>query len=326
MPTLKRFILIQLIMISLLIVAGCGDMAHQGNLEKVGMLVEGTIKEKSWDTKGYEGLQHIKDSFDVDVFYKENVKTEQDVLDAVDEFAHKGVNLIFGHSSSFGKYFVDISELYPDVHFVYFNGSYSSNNVTSFNFNGHVMGFFAGMVAGKMTLTDQVGIIAAYEWQPEVEGFYEGVKFQNPSANVLIDYVHDWNETEKAVDMYEEMKKKRADVFYPVGDAFSKKILELAANDYLYAIGYVMDQSNVDPDAVLTSTVQHVDMLYSLAAEKFNKSKLKGKVYSFDFKNNIISLSPFSRIVPESFQLTLNKAIDEYKETGLLPNQYADQQ
>lgn len=318
---LKKLYAIFLVISVLFMMVGCNKLTETGHIQNVGMLVESSIDDQSWGEAGYEGLQAIEEKFDVTVFHKEGIKTQQQVTDAVDEFVNNGVNLIFGHSSTYGKYFINIAKSYPDVQFVYFNGGYQAENVTSLNFNSHAMGFFGGMVAGKMTQTNQIGIIAAYEWQPEIEGFYEGVKFENPDASVHIDYVKDWSDENTALKMYKRMKKQDVDVFYSTGDSFSADVIKKASEDGLYAIGYVADQSYIDEETVLTSTVQHVDKLYTLAAEKFNKGKLEGDILVFDFQDDVISLGEFSPLVPEDYQEKITDIIEEYKETALLPDE-----
>lgn len=303
-----------------MILSGCSNF-DKGKLNKAGMLVETSIHDEPWGKKGYEGLLEISEEFDVDVYFKENIQTEQDVVKAVDELVNKGVNLIFGHSNTYGKYFKEISTSYPDVHFVYFNGGEFGEDVTSLNFNSHAMGFFGGMVAGKMTKTNHVGVIGAFEWQPEIEGFYEGVKYQNPEAEVTFNYVNSWNGNGIAVKKYEQMQDERVDVFYPTGDMYSASIIERASKDGLYAIGYVSDQSDIAEKTVLTSTVQHVEKLYVLTAEKFNEGELRGGVLTFDFQDDVISLGKYSPEVPEEFQETMKEAVEAYKETGLLPNE-----
>src|SRR5699024_7972388 len=120
------------------------------------------------------------------VYLEEEIQTEYEVAKAVDEFVQKGVDLIFGHSLLYGKYFMDIAELYPDVHFVYFNGKSYADNVTSVNFNPYAVAFFGGMVAREMTASNHVGIMATDELQAEIEGCYDGVKYQNAGAKVPI--------------------------------------------------------------------------------------------------------------------------------------------
>ncbi|WP_338061874.1 BMP family ABC transporter substrate-binding protein [Virgibacillus indicus] len=320
MPVLKQIYSFFIIISIVIIAAGCSSNGND-QIQNAGMLVDGTIESQAWGEKGYEGLKQIGEEYDINVFLKENITTEQEISEAVDELVYDGVNLIFGHSSIYGSYFSELAESYPDVHFVYFNGGYYSDNVTSLNFNAHAMGFFAGMVAAEMSTANQIGMISAYQWQPEIEGFFEGVKYRNPSANVMIEFVNNWNDSETAVDLYEQMRAKGADVFYPTGDSYSKEIIQHAKKDGIHAIGYVADQSYIDEETVLTSTVQHVDKLYEYAAEKFNEGELEGKIMTFDFQDEVISLSEFSPSIPESFQDYMDDIIEEYIETDLLPNE-----
>ncbi|GGJ95335.1 transcriptional activator protein med [Lentibacillus kapialis] len=309
----------------ILVLSGCGSYFDSGNLQNVGMLMESSAHEQPWDKKGYEGLMAIEKQFNTEVYYKEDVKTQQEVRDAVDELVKNGVNLIYGHSAVYGKFFEEISNVYPEVHFVYFNGGQFTKNVTSLNFNSHAMGFFAGMLAGEMTDTNHVGVIGAFEWQPEIEGYFEGVTFQNSEAEVHLNYVNDWNAKEKATEMYNTMRGQGADVVYPTGNTYSASIIEQAAADGIHAIGYVADQSKIAEKTVLSSTVQHVEDLYTMAAGKFNDGDLRGGVTTFDFQDDVISLGEFSPEVPKDIRNYIQEEVDAYKETGLLPNERDDE-
>src|SRR5699024_11517317 len=107
-----------------------------------------------------------------------NVHTVGLIMETLGELAGQGVMLISGHGSIYGKTFTDISSTYADIQFVYFIGGYYADNVTRLTFNSHAMGFCGGMVASQMTETNEVGIIAAYECQPEIEGFFVGAEYQ----------------------------------------------------------------------------------------------------------------------------------------------------
>ncbi len=177
------------------------------------------------------------------------------------------------------------------------------------------------MMAGKMTGTNHVGVLGTFEWQPEIEGFYEGVKYQNQSAEVAISYNNSWNDKQKAMTMYENMQSKNVDVVYPTGDAYSTSIIEQASDDGIYTVGYVADQSSIAEETVLTSTVQHVSELYEMAADKYNEGDLRGGVLTFDFQDDVISLGKFSPDVPEEFRKNILEEVQAYKDTGLLPNE-----
>ncbi|MFD1335691.1 BMP family ABC transporter substrate-binding protein [Oceanobacillus iheyensis] len=311
---------IAILFISVCTLSACSYF-ESGNIQNVGFLVETDIDENPWTQTGYEGMQQIEDKYQVDVMYKENIQSMQDVRVAVDELAQDGVNLIFGHSNMYGEYFMELSDSYPDVHFVYMNGGEVKSNVTSLNFDGHAMGFFAGMVAGQMTMNNDVGIIAAHSWQPEIEGFYEGVKYISPTTEIELDYLNDWNNTELALKVYEEMEEEGVDVFYPIGNSFSEPIIKKAQEDNLYAIGYLTNQTELAPDTVLTSTLQHIDQLYLHITDLFDKSELQGEIYNFDFQDEFVGLGEFNETISDEFQEKIKSDIQRFKETGNLPNE-----
>lgn len=315
---LKRF---GLLLLCLLLLGGCSQTLTNNRIEKVGLLVPETISDQVWGTKGYRGLLQIQSSLNVDVFYKEGMNSLKTVEEAVKEFNDQGVNLIYGHGNEYAAYFNEISEVYPDIHFISFNGDAKKDNTTSLNFNAYAMGFFGGMVASHMSKTGRVGIVAAYEWQPEVEGFYEGALFENKDIEVDIRYIGHWDDEKKALEILDEVLLEDADVIYPAGDGFNVPIIERVKDKGLYIIGYISDQSDLGESTVLTSTVQHVDDLYELTAGKFNDGELDSGNLSFDFEDDVISLGKFSPKVDSSYREKVTEYITQYKETGKLPNQ-----
>lgn len=312
---------IGIILMSIFLLVSCGQSPTEGKLKKVGLLVPETINDQVWGTKGYKGVLNIQSRFNVEVFYKEGMITEPVVDRAVRDFDQKGVNLIFGHGNEYAKFFNHLAHKYPHIHFVSFNGDAKEPNTTTLNFEGYAMGFFGGMVAAHMTKTNHVGIVAAYDWQPEVKGFYEGVRYQNRNVKIETSYVGQWDDNEKALQLLDGIVKNNADVVYPAGDGYNVALIEKLKEEGLYAIGYVSDQSDLGKTTVLTSTVQHVDALYELVAEKYNNDELQSGNLSFDFKDNVISLGKFSPVVDKKFINKLNAKIEEYKKTGKLPNE-----
>ncbi|MBM4764240.1 BMP family ABC transporter substrate-binding protein [Bacillus sp. B15-48] len=315
---LKRF---GLILFSLLLLGGCTKPLSTGNIEKVGLLLPDTINEQVWGAKGYRGLLKIQSQFNVDVYYREGITTLMQVEEAVKQFADKGVNLVFGHGNEYAVHFNNISEEYPSIHFVSFNGDAKNENTTSLNFEAYAMGFFGGMVAAHMSNTNHIATIAAFEWQPEVEGFYEGASFYNKAVKVDIYYVGHWDYDDKAMKILDKVLAEGADVIYPAGDGYNIGVIERVKEKGLYVIGYVSDQSDFGESTVLTSTVQHVDSLYELAAKRFNEDNLPKGNLSFDFQDGVISLGKFSSKVDDEFKADVEDQILVYMETGKLPNQ-----
>lgn len=317
---LRKLLIFFLISLIVSFLTSC-HLVDRKQISKIGMLIEGPLEANSWEERGYRGLLDIEDQFEVEILLEENVNSENAIRQTTSKFVDDGVTLIFGHGNFYGKYFNKLAEDFPDVHFVYFNGGYYAENLTSLNFDSHAMGFFSGMIAGKVSKTHQIGIIAAHEWQPEIEGFYEGVKYENPQSEVHINFVNDWNGEKRVKKIYRQMIKKNVDVIYPTGELFSEDVLKQAVEDNIFAIGYGVDQSFIDARIVLTSTIQHVDKLYVMAVEKAFNDTLSGGVYYFDFQDHAVSLGPFSEEVPNDYQLMIKDYIETYKQSSLLPNE-----
>ncbi|PLS15476.1 BMP family ABC transporter substrate-binding protein [Bacillus sp. M6-12] len=312
---------VSVLIVFIMMLTGCAKPLNSGKLEKVGLLVPETIHDQVWGTKGYKGLLKIQEEFGIDVFYKEGMVSNIIVEQAVKDFDEKGVNLIIGHGNDYTEIFNELASEYKNIHFVTFNGDARERNTTSLSFESNAMGFFGGMVAAKMSKSKKVGVIAAFEWQPEVEGFYEGAKFQDDDVEVDIQYVNNWDHSEKALLLLEKMLENGADVVYPAGDGFNVPVIEKIKEKGLYAIGFVSDQKDLGETTVLTSTVQHVDILYELAAQKFNDGELKSGNLYFDFQDGVISMGDYSPVVDKAFQKQMDNHIKRYIKTGKLPNE-----
>lgn len=299
------------------------SLEKQGKIEKVGLLVVGTVNDQAWGTQGYKGLLNIHTKLGVDVFYKEAIDSYTVAERVVKELQGKGVNLIFGHGGNFVQYFNILSHKFPSIHFVSLNGREPATqpNTSNIRLENYPMGFFGGMVAGHMTRTNKVGVIGAYEWQEEATGFEAGVHYINKDVNVLKEFVNDWDNREKAMNLLDKEISQNVDVVYPVGDGFHVGILEKMKENGLYAIGYISDQSTIGKYAVLTSTIQDIPELYGQIAQAFDEGKLKSGNRSCGIRDDTIFLGKYSPNVDKEFIERLEKDFDRYKNTGKLPDE-----
>ncbi|WP_346728936.1 BMP family ABC transporter substrate-binding protein [Lederbergia citrea] len=307
--------------IIILFLLGCSNTSNPGKMERAGLLVPETINDQVWGTKGYQGLLKVQSEFGIDVFYKEGITSKAITEGAISEFSQKNVNLIFGHGEEYAEYFEQLASSYPDIHFVSFNGEANLPNTTSLSFDGYAMGFFGGMTAAHMSPNKKVGVIAAFEWQPEVQGFIKGAIIEEPETEVFVEYTQHWNDGEMALNLLDEMLLKGVDVIYPAGDGFNIPLIEKIKEKGLYAIGYVSDQSDLGQSTVLTSTVQHVDKLYELVAKKYAMGELEQGNQHFDFKDGVITMGEYSPLVDEEFKHSIQTYVHEYIETGKFPSE-----
>ncbi|ADU31176.1 BMP family ABC transporter substrate-binding protein [Evansella cellulosilytica] len=311
-----------LIVLSILLFTGCSqsDETHV-EFKKIGLLLSDPIDDHGWNSKAYQGVLNIQSTFDVQVYIKEDIQTSEQIYESIEEFSNEGVTLLFGHSYLYADYFMDLKDEYPHIHFVSFNGDVSGDGITSIHFEGYSMGYFAGMLASEMSHSNKVGIIAAFPFQPEVEGFIEGANYQNENIKVFTEFVYDWTNEEKALEHFYNMKGLEVDIFYPAGDGFHVTLVNEIKDSGLYAIGYVGDHIDLGESTILTSTVQDVERLYEHVANEYQNGTLEnGNIY-YDFEEGVISLGTFSTEVPDEIREKIEVAIAHYIETGQLPHE-----
>ncbi|KGA96597.1 transcriptional regulator [Alkalihalobacillus alcalophilus ATCC 27647 = CGMCC 1.3604] len=311
----KWLLFIPLFIIPILFI-GCIQTISTADSNNVGLMLEDTINDQGWNRQGYDGLLRVHSQFNLEVFYKEEIQTIEQMKYALEEFEQNNVSLVFGHGKRFADAFTELAKSYPEIHFVVFNGEVEGENITSFSFDGYAMGYFAGVLSAIMTQNDEVGVIAAFPWQPEIQGFVDGVQFQNEQVEVTVEHVLSWQDQVQALTYYEQMKGQNVDIIYPIGDGFHIDIIEKSKKDGLYVIGYISDQSDLGEASVLTSTIQHVEDLYVKVVEQFVAGQLEAGNYTLDFQEEVISLGQFSSQVPEEVAFYLLEAIQYYMETG----------
>ncbi|WP_416151269.1 BMP family ABC transporter substrate-binding protein [Salipaludibacillus sp. HK11] len=290
-------------------------------LEKIGLLLPYPIDDQAWNMKGYQGMLKLQSTLGVDVLLKEDIRSEQRVEDAIEEFSKEDVSLVFGHSHIYADLFMQFKDDYPNVHFISFNGDVEGDNITSLHFDGYAMGYFAGMLAGEMSMSNSIGVIAAFPFQPEVQGFKDGATFQSPAVTVNIEFVESWIDETKALEIFADMKNDNVDIFYPAGDGYHIDVIEEVKKEGLYAIGYVGDQLDMGESTVLTSTVQEVEKLYEYVGTQYKQGKLENGNLHFDFQDGVISMGEFGQEVPIDTKEWLEEHIITYTETGLLPSE-----
>jgi len=314
--------LLLIFFVSIVILTSCQPIFDKGELENVGLILEGTIHDETWGRGAYLGVLNIKDHHNVSVLLKENINTFRQVEETVKDFDRQGVNLVFGHGDLYGKYFSELNENYPHIHFVYFNGQIFDRNLTSIHFNGYEMGYFSGLLAAKMTETKKIGIIPAFSTQSEVEGFYEGIKSVDPTIQVLIRSVQDWYDQQLAMKYFHELLEQGIDVVYPAGDGFNVPIIQDANKNNIYAIGYINDQYEVARETVITSTVQRLEDLYLEVANQYDEGDLPSGIINFSFDGEYIYLGTFGDSVPKEIQEEITSKINRFIQTGKLRNEY----
>lgn len=282
---------------------------------KVGLLVEGTIFDQSWDSLAYQTLRKIERELGAKVEYSElhGDATDQRIEQEAIAMIREGNKLLFGHGAVFQDTFNRLGPRYPDVSFIFFNGVSLADNVYAINFAAESIGFFAGVGAALMTKKNVVGVITAYPNQPEYAGFKAGAHFINQHINVLTDAVGNWGDRERGKQLAYHLIEHGADVLIGFGDGFNIEVINAARERNVYAIGFLTDQSFIARDTVLYSVTQNVEDIYMDVVQLAMKNQLQNMPFPvLDFSNGGQNITPFSDMMPVDTQQKIIETLEKY--------------
>ena len=101
------------------------------------------------------------------------------------QYGAKGFNLVFGHGFEFQDAALRVARDYPNTVYVTTSGTSVAKNVAGGEFAFEEASYLAGMVAGRMTKSDVLGMIGGTELPPvkrSFEAFEQGAKSVNPKV------------------------------------------------------------------------------------------------------------------------------------------------
>ena len=167
---------------------------------KVALLIPGDVNDGSWNSLAYSGLKSIEKELPAKTAYTVS-KTSSQYEEDFKYYAKKGYNLIFGHGFEYQDAAKKIAVEYPDTTFILTSGDTVGMNVTSIVFELEEAVYLLGMLSGEFSQSGQVGLIGGRKI-PSIEStfhaFSEGAKATNPTIEIMVDYIGDFENQEKA--------------------------------------------------------------------------------------------------------------------------------
>ncbi|TDM12501.1 BMP family ABC transporter substrate-binding protein [Macrococcus lamae] len=289
-------------------------------LTSVGFLFPDSMYDQTWGTEGYKGMLDIVQTYDTAFFFEENINTRSKIENSIKEMSARNVNILFGQGIEYSKVFNDMASHYPDINFVVFNGKSTEKNVTAVNIDGYSMGFFSGMIASHQSDNNCIGVIGAFDTQPDIRGFIDGAQYQNSDIKIVANYINTFSYDNRGEALAKQMiDKDKVDVILPAADGVNADIMTLLKERDISTIGYIVDQSNYGPH-VLTSLQLNLSEAYLEMAERYTNNQLKGGTYYFGVKEDMVQLGNMSYRVDKDYKEQILEALKKYKKELMLPN------
>ncbi|MEG4837536.1 BMP family protein [Microcoleus sp. B9-D4] len=286
---------------------------------RVAMVVPGSKDDNSWVQGCFEGLNLIKDKFNAQVDFTENIDDE-DSEAAIRKYAQSGYDLVIAASGGYIKAAEKVAKEFPRTKFALVT-TYPGNNqnLGAVAFRSGEVGYLTGALAAMKTKSNKVGYIvgAAYPVYKEEEAlFRRGVKATNSSVQASTAFLNSWVDTEKATKVATEMVASGVDVLTINADEAGLAALKaVTQKPGVLVIGWAKDQYELAPSKVLTSVLQDIPNLVLNVAVLTQQGRWEGKLYKFGLKEKIYDFAPFRGSLTSQEEETF-KTIREAVTTG----------
>jgi basic membrane lipoprotein Med (substrate-binding protein (PBP1-ABC) superfamily) len=272
---------------------------------KVALLTPGPISDKSWNGGAYEGLMAIQDSLGAEVSHIQT-KTPAEFEENFRQYGAKGFNLVFGHGFEFQDAALRVAPDYPNTVFITTSGTSIAQNVGGAEFAFEESSYLAGMIAGKLTKSNFLGMIGGTELPPvkrSFEAFEQGAKSVNPNIRVVVSYIGNWDDVSAGKEQAIAQISRGVDIIFQNADAAGLGVFQAVKEAKgVTIIGSNADQNNIAPDHTLGSVVIDLRHAFLLIAKEVQQGGFTGKVFSLGLHDNVVTfvLNPrMASIVPQ---------------------------
>ena len=226
---------------------------------RIAFVHEHPVSAGGWSQSHDKGRQGLEQVFGkaVSITSLEGVVPGPDTVRVLTRLARDKYDMIFATSFGHMNAVMKVAQQYPGVTFEHASGYKQARNVGTYQIRAYEGRYLAGMIAGAMTRTNQIGYIGAFqipEVVRDINAFTLGVKAVNPAADVRLIWINTWLDPSREHEAAELLIAEKADVITHHTETPAIAVAAEAAG--VWVIGYQFDRSAFAPTRHLL-TVEH---------------------------------------------------------------------
>jgi basic membrane protein A and related proteins len=188
--------------------------------------------------------------------FVENVPESADAERVLRDLAGQGNKLIFGTTFGYMEPMLKLAPGFKDVKFEHATGYKSAENMRTYDSRTYEGAYMAGIVAGKMTKTNTLGVVGSIpipEVIRNINSFTLGAQSVNPKIKTKVVWVNSWFDKPKETEAATALINGGADVLMQNTD--SPAVLQTAEKMGKRAFGWDSDMTGYGPKAHLGSAI-----------------------------------------------------------------------
>jgi len=252
------------VLVAVLVVAGsaCGGGDNESANEEGGaetLSVFGayaTPIEEPWDGVIHAALKKQQKAGRIDYKFVDDIGYSGDMERQLREVANSDKpDIIFGDAFGNEEAVRRVAADFPDIAFVFGSGGGPAEpNFSVFDNWIHEPAYLSGLIAGKLTKTNKLGVVGGYpvpEVNRIVNAFVQGAQEANPKVETKVSFINSWFDPAAAKEAALAQIDAGADILF--AERFG--VIDAAENHDLLSFGNMSDQRKLAPNSVITSPV-----------------------------------------------------------------------
>ena len=281
---------------------------------KIAFAYVGPVGDGGWTFAHDNGRKAVEKEFGdkVKTSFVESVPESADAERVLRDMAGQGNTLIFGTTFGYMEPMLKVAADNKGVKFEHATGYKNAENLRSYDSRTYEGAYMAGVIAGKMTKTNTLGVVGSIpipEVVRNINSFTLGAQSVNPKVKTKVVWVGEWFAPPKETEAATSLINGGADVLMQNTD--SPAVLKTAESMGKRAFGWDSDMSSYGPKAHLGSAVINWGPYYISTVRDTleNKWKTSPTKIWWGVKEGAIDFVSLAPDVPEDAK----KKLDEVK-------------
>lgn len=215
-----------------------------------------TPLEEPWNDVIHSALLAARDKGTIRYTWQDKIGTGKPMGKALaEQIAKLKPDVIFGDAFNSEEEVARLAADHPKIAFVVGSNQMPKKpNLSTFDDLMAEPAYLCGLVAGKLTRSNVIGIVGGYD-EPDsnrnINAFIDGAREANAKVKVKTAFINSWYDPAKARKLALEQIEAGADLLY----AERVGVIEAAHDKKVLAFGNLVDRSKVAPETVITGPV-----------------------------------------------------------------------
>jgi simple sugar transport system substrate-binding protein len=246
---------------------------------KIAFAYVGPVGDGGWTFAHDNGRKALEKEFGdkIATSFVENVPESADAERVLRDMAGQGNKLIFGTTFGYMEPMLKVATDNAGVKFEHATGYKQAENMRTYDSRTYEGAYMAGVIAGKMTKTNTLGVVASVpipEVVRNINAFTLGAQSSNPKIKTKVVWVNGWFDPPKETEAATSLINGGADVLFQNTD--SPAVLKTAEAKGKRAFGWDSDMTAYGPKAHLASAVINWGPYYIKATKEALDGSWKG--------------------------------------------------